>query len=271
MKIHHLRNATCIIESGQHHILVDPMLGPKSTLPPFSYLKHRAQRNPLVNLPPNADELLAKVTLCLLTHSQKWGIDPLTHTDHLDPAGASFLKERGIPVICPANDSRFLKRKGMDVVLGLEKWNPTPLEDTGGSRLPIGTITAVPARHGHSWTRHLMANGCGFYLELDGSPSVYITGDTVYTQDVEQALNRLQPDIAIAACGSAALDIGGSILMPMEEIITFIQKAPGMVVANHMDALNHCSTTRPILKEALETYDLSSKVMIPNDGETLRF
>lgn len=29
MKIHHLRSATFVIESGEHFILIDPMLGEK--------------------------------------------------------------------------------------------------------------------------------------------------------------------------------------------------------------------------------------------------
>ena len=36
MKIHQLRNATFIIESGSNHILVDPMLSEKGNLPTFT-------------------------------------------------------------------------------------------------------------------------------------------------------------------------------------------------------------------------------------------
>ncbi len=132
-----------------------------------------------------------------------------------------------------------------------------------------GQITAVPARHGNSWTRHLMANGAGFYLKLPDEPSVYISGDTIYTDDVYRALTEFKPDIAVVAAGSASLDVGGSILMPLEEIITFIQKAPNKVIANHMESLNHCPTTRSQLKDELEKRDLLSKTFIPFDGETL--
>lgn len=69
MKIHHLRSATFIIESGPHFILVDPMLGGKGSLPAFSYFRFKVAKNPLVDLPLNAQELLNKVTHCLITHS----------------------------------------------------------------------------------------------------------------------------------------------------------------------------------------------------------
>jgi len=70
MKIHHLRNATFVIESGANFILVDPMLSGKGKLPPFAYFRHKLKRNPIVSLPDNASQILNKVTQCLITHSQ---------------------------------------------------------------------------------------------------------------------------------------------------------------------------------------------------------
>lgn len=75
MKIHHLRNATFVIESGSNNILVDPMLSDKGKLPPFSYLKHKALRNPIVPMPQNASRILDRVTLCIITHSRKWCVE----------------------------------------------------------------------------------------------------------------------------------------------------------------------------------------------------
>ena len=114
-----------------------------------------------------------------------------------------------------------------------------------------------------------MANGAGFYLQLPDEPSIYISGDTVYTKDVERALTEYQPDIAVMASGSASLDVGGPILMPMEELVTFVQNAPNKVIANHLEALNHCPTTRAQLKQELENNDLLTRVLIPRDGETI--
>ncbi len=261
MKIHHLRNATFVIESGEDFILIDPMLSDKGALPPFARLRHKSQRNPLVPLPDNAPEILDKVTLCLITHSQKFGIELLTHTDHLDNPGKSFLRENSIPAVCLQRDANYMKKNGIDVETTLTYWQP--------SELLAGQITAVPALHGHDWVHTLMANGAGLFLQLPGEPSIYISGDTVFTQDVERALTEFKPDVAVVAAGSASLDVGGPILMPMEEIITFIRTAPHKVVANHLEALNHCPTTRSQLKQELKTRDLLSETFIPEDGETL--
>lgn len=263
MKIHHLRNATIVIESGKFHILIDPMLSEKGKLPPYAWLRHKPHRNPLVSLPENASDILDQVTHCLITHSQKFGIKALQHTDHLDHAGESFLRKNDIPVITRQQDASYLKKMGLNVVAALNYWQPDSVLD--------GEFTAIPAWHGHNWIHRFMANGAGFFLQLPDEPSIYIAGDTVYTQDVERVLTEFRPDIAVMAAGSASLDVGGSILMPLEELVTFVQKAPHKVVANHLEALNHCPTTRLQLKQVLAQNGLIEKVSIPSDGETLTY
>ena len=261
MRIHHLRNATFVIESGQYHILIDPMLSDRGQLPSFARIRHRPQRNPLVPLPPNAPDILAKVTHCLITHSQKLGIRALQHTDHLDEAGTAFLIEKRIPVITRRPDASYLRRLDLTIERELEYWQ--------AQQVLGGQITAIPAQHGHSWIHRIMANGAGFYLQLTNEPSIYISGDTVYTQDVHRALSEMKPAIAVMAAGSASLDVGGPILMPMQELLTFVRSAPQKVIANHLEALNHCPTTREQLKQELEKKGLMAKVYIPEDGETL--
>ena len=75
MKIHHIRNATFIIEAGENIILVDPMLGDPKSIPPFSFIRFKAKKNPTVNLPSNCLEILRRVTHCVITHQ---------HPDHID-------------------------------------------------------------------------------------------------------------------------------------------------------------------------------------------
>ncbi|WP_108650713.1 MBL fold metallo-hydrolase [Dongshaea marina] len=261
MKIHHLRSATFVIESGNSFILVDPMLGAMGSLPPFSVMRFKLKRNPLVELPDNSQEILGKVTHALVTHSRCFGFKPLQHSDHLDADGERFLIQHQIPVIAPSKDKVYLEKYGITVMCGLENWQP---QDFLG-----GKITAIPAKHGHGWIHRLMANGCGFYLELPDEPSLYISGDTVLTEDVKRALNELKPKITVVAAGQAQMDLGQPLLMPKEEVLDFIRLSPGRVIANHMEALNHCPIDRHTLRRLLETQDLMDKVLIPEDGEVL--
>jgi len=75
--------------------------------------------------------------------------------------------------------------------------------------------------------------------------------------------------VDVVAAGSPSLDAGGPILMPQEEVLTFIEKAPGRVVTNHLEARKHCPTTRRELLQELEKAGLLSKTLIPADGEAL--
>jgi L-ascorbate metabolism protein UlaG (beta-lactamase superfamily) len=263
MKIHHLRSATFVIESGDNFILIDPMLGEKGSMPPFSVFRFKARKNPTVDLPANAKGLLDKVNQTLLTHSQTFGIRALQHGDHLDPAGEKFLIANNVPVTTPSKDKAYLEKYGMTVSNGLEPWKKTPY--LGGS------ITAIPAQHGHGWIHKVMANGCGFFLELPNEPSLYISGDTVLTDDVKKALTELKPDITVVAAGQAQMDVGQPLLMPADEVVEFIRLSPGKVIANHMEALNHCPIDRTTLKKSVVALGMSDKVLIPEDGELLEF
>ncbi len=261
MKIHHLRSATFVIESNEHFILIDPMLGKKGSLPPFSVFRFKSQKNPTVELPSNSDDLLEKITHTLITHSQTFGIKPLQHGDHIDTAGEEFLSSRNIPVATPARDKAYLEKYGITVPFGIEDWQT--IDFLGGK------LTAVPAQHGHGWIHKVMANGVGFFLELPNEPSIYISGDTVLTDHVKRALSELKPDITVVAAGQAQMDVGQPLLMPTDEVMDFIRLSPGKVIANHMEALNHCPVDRNTLRESLKQQGLSDKVLIPEDGEVL--
>ena len=67
-KIHHIRNATMVLEREKDAILIDPMLGDQGIMPSFILFRHKARKNPTVPLPKNSKLILEKVTQCLITH-----------------------------------------------------------------------------------------------------------------------------------------------------------------------------------------------------------
>jgi L-ascorbate metabolism protein UlaG (beta-lactamase superfamily) len=48
LKIHHFRNATFVIETETAFILVDPMLGSKGIMPPFTLFRQKARKNSII-------------------------------------------------------------------------------------------------------------------------------------------------------------------------------------------------------------------------------
>lgn len=251
MQIRFVRNATLIIQSDSHHILVDPMLGPKGSGPPFAFFRHRPRRNPIVPLSPNVEPALETITTGLVTHR---------HLDHLDRAGAQLLAQRQVPVYCSHWDEARLQKQGMTTI---------PLTPRQPHDFLGGKITAFETTHGYGLIGKLMGRGVGYLIELPSEPSLYLSGDTVLTATVLEVLTRHRPDIAVLAAGSASLDLGKPILMPMEEILGFIRLAPGTVIATHLEALNHCPVTRAQLREAVTQARLDDKVRIPADDEVL--
>lgn len=254
MKFHHLRNATLVIETDEHVILVDPMLGKRKTIPPFTIFRYKPKRNPLVALPKNSRDILSKVTHCLITH---------LHPDHIDKAGEVFLRRKNIPVTCSIKDEKILTTRGLNIVQSLNYWEPQEFLN--------GKITGIPAIHGYGFIAKLMGNVMGFHIELANEKSVYISSDTVFTEHVQKVLVEFKPEIAVVACGTARLDIGQPLLMRMNDILKFVALAPNQVFANHLEALNHCPTTRKELREALSENHLLDKVSIPEDGGNVSY
>lgn len=225
MKIQQLRNATIILDLGQQRILVDPMLARKGTLPSLRIFAGR-QRNPTVELPESAPQALESVTHCLITHCQKG------HFDHLDRAGTRWLRERQIPVICTPHDAPYLARLGLNV---------QPLPEGHAEPVPFfgGTIRTVRCTHGKGLVGRLMEHGVGYLIELPGEPSLYLAGDTILTPGVRDFVLHHQPQVCVVPAGGARFDIGDDIIMGLDEVLEFTRLSRGIVVANHLQAINH--------------------------------
>jgi L-ascorbate metabolism protein UlaG (beta-lactamase superfamily) len=255
MRIHHLRSATFVLEAGGERVLVDPMLGAKGTVaPPFAVIRHRPRRNPTIDLPANSAALLEGVTAGLVTHCRRG------HLDRLDRTGRQLLSDNDLPVYCNARDERYLRKRGLRAV---------PVEVHEKRPFLGGSITPFHAVHGYGLLARLMGPGVGYLIELPGEPTIYISGDTVLTDEVRRVLVEYRPDVAVMAAGVASFDIGRPILMPVEELLDFVRHAPGVVVANHLEAVNHCPMTRAALRAQLAGAGLLDRVLIPADGETL--
>ncbi len=244
-----------VIETKDKFILVDPMLGKKGTAgPPFTLFRFKPKRNPILDLPTNAMAIVNKTTHCLITH---------LHPDHLDKAGEKFLKSNQTPIICSVKDEKELKKRGLNVIQTVNYWQES--EFLGGK------IEGIPAKHGYGFVAKPMGNVMGYYIKLSNEKTIYLSSDTIYTNDVDKVLKQYQPDISVVASGSAQLDIFKPILMTIEDIIKFVKNAPGKIIANHLEAVNHCPTTREQLKSELTKEGLIERAIIPQDGQVIDF
>ncbi len=254
MKVTQIRNATMVIHVGDNVILIDPMLAPKGAIPTLKYVTANRRRNPLVDLPVGTDQILKKVTHCFITHCQKG------HFDHLDRAGTKWLRDNNIPVYCSEQDGDFLKKKGLDVHV---------LSTTTDNPFLGGKVSLVPCVHGVGVIGKFMAHGYGFYFQLPNEPSLYASGDTILTSDVRNFIQLNQPDWLVIPAGGARFDIGGDIIMGLEEAMEVAAISEGQVIANHLESLDHCPVTRRDLQARINLKKMGERFHIPVDGEAV--
>lgn len=249
MKIQQLRNATFVLTLGDRRFLVDPMLSGPGKLPAFKVFSRQRQRNPIVPLPEEAKEALKSVTDVLITHE---------HMDHIDRAGMKWIKDRDLPVWASPIDTPYLRKKGLKV---------TALKN---GVLDM-TIELVPTKHSRGLLSWLLGPVTGFYLAHPGEPSIYLTSDAVLTDKLLRTLDRLKPDIIVAPAGAANFGLGPDLLFSVDELVTLTKRVTSKMVFNHLEAIDHCPTSRKELRQRMSEEGLTARVHIPNDGETLSF
>jgi L-ascorbate metabolism protein UlaG (beta-lactamase superfamily) len=229
-----VRSATIVVELGGKRILVDPMLDDAGARPPIEGT-HNQVANPTVPLPFPAEEVVQGLDAVIVTHR---------HRDHLD-ATAEELLPRDVPVFCQPEDEGALRDLGLDARVVDEL-------DWDGIR-----ITRTPARHGTGRVAELLAPVSGFVLD-----DLYLVGDTVWYEAVEETIARHGPRVAVVNAGGAEFTEGGLIVMGVDDVREVVARV-ATVVAVHMEALNHCFLTRAGLAAAVP------EVLIPRDGETV--
>ena len=230
-----IRSATVVVEVAGRRILVDPMLDPARARPPIENTANPV-RNPTVELPFAAEEVVRGLDGVLVTHR---------HRDHLDGT-AERLLPRDVPVFCQPEDASALHDLGLDV---------RPVGDT----LEWGGLVwhRVPARHGSGAVADALGPVSGFVLD-----ELYLAGDTVWYEAVEETIERFAPRVAVVNAGGACFLEGGPIVMGIDDVREVVARVP-VVVAVHLEALNHCFLTRAELAAAVPG------VHVPDDGETL--
>lgn len=260
-QIQHIRNATIELSYGETTFLVDPMLSDKGTYPGFENTYRSQLRNPLVDLPIAAEEVIAGTDAVIVTH---------THLDHWDDA-AQLLLPKDIPLFVQnAEDAETIRSQGFTdvrILDGQAEFGGVTLTKTGGQH-GSDEIYAVPE------LAQALGQIMGVVFQAEGKKTTYVVGDTVWRDEVTESLEYYKPDTIVLNTGAAEFNgfEGDPIIMGKEDTLRVHRAAPeATLIAVHMDAVNHMTLSREELADFVQKEGIEQHVSIPADGEVISF
>jgi L-ascorbate metabolism protein UlaG (beta-lactamase superfamily) len=260
VEMQQIRNATVKITYAGTTFLIDPMLAEKGAYPGFEGTYRSNLRNPLVELPESAKNVISDVDAVIVTH---------THLDHWDDAAQKALP-KNIPLFTQHEaDAQLIRSQGFKNVRVLSDGT-----EFGGVK-----ITKIGGQHGTNEMyavpslAKLLGEAMGVVFQAKGYKSLYLAGDTIWRKEVDQAIETYHPEIIVLNAGKAKLiGFDGSIIMGEKDVLRATQAAKNAkIVAVHMDAVNHMSLTRKELRGYVKKQGIESRVDIPEDGASLAF
>jgi L-ascorbate metabolism protein UlaG (beta-lactamase superfamily) len=195
---------------------------------------------------------LGRIDAVLLSHHQ--------HADNLDTAGEAVLKKAG-RVVTTVEGAAALGGNAF----GLAPWQVAEIEGPHSRTL---RITATPARHGPPERASLAVTG--FLLDIfDG---IYVSGDTVLYEGVQEVIERLHPRIAVLHLGAARVEADGQLTDPLtmtaEEAVAFARMTPQTrIVPIHYEGWAHFTEGREVIEQTFAAAGMSDRLIWLKAGE----
>ncbi|SFF27039.1 MBL fold metallo-hydrolase [Nitrosomonas sp. Nm166] len=235
MEFKQIRNATLNIKYGGKKFLIDPWL-----------------RNPTSDLPIPISEIV-DVDAVILTHD---------HPDHWDDAAKDAIPKDTPFFVQHEVDAQSVRSAGFN--------NVQVLKDTNA--FDGITIIKTPGRHGGSTIvedmKDLLGEVSGIVLKHPNEKTIYIAGDTVWYEGVEENLKKYHPDVVVLNSGDAKVIGDESIIMDKQDVYEVFNAAPNAtIIASHMESVNHATLSRKELREFLSEKGMTQRVLVPEDGE----
>lgn len=260
LQMQHIRNATTKVDYAGKTFLIDPLLARKGAYPGFEGTFRSELRNPLVELPMPAEDVVKGVDAVIVSH---------THLDHWDGGENEFLPKDFPLFVQNESDAEIIRGQGFTDVRIMDDdtdFEGVHLARTGGQH-------GTDEMYANSQVAKFLGNAMGIVFQAPDLPTVYFVGDTVWRTEVEQNIDKFDPDVIVLNAGEARLTgYTGSIIMSQDDVFRAHRAAPeATIVAVHMDAINHMTLSREELQDYVQQQGIQDQVLIPADGEILNF
>lgn len=233
---------TILVEFGGLRLLTDPTFDAGGGDYPTGPVTLRKLSGPVVS-----PESLVPIDFVLLSHDH--------HADNLDRSGREFLKSA---------KKVFTTEEGAERLggnaAGLKDWQTVDVTAPEGGSL---RITATPARHGPVGMDH--GPVCGFVLALSETPesAIYISGDTVWYEGVEEVAKRFPVRAAILHLGAARVPEAGNFHLTMtadEGVEAARAFSEAEIIPVHFEGWAHFSEGKEDILRAFANAGLDSRL-----------
>lgn len=250
MIIQQIRNATLKIEYCDNTYLIDPWLQDQGT--GFSAKAVRPEMQgikcPMNALPDSPESILKGVDYCLVTH---------LHFDHFCP---DYLPKDLRIIAQNQEEAEKISQMSFNNVVVFES-----------ERLTVGDVVIHKTKAIHGDSDEVvgkMGEVCGYVFEAPGEKCLYLAADTIYCTEVEQTIRKYHPGVIILNCCEATTPLG-RLIMNLSDVEKVCQEVPqAIVVASHLNSVNHALLTRKDIIEFANEKSLSA-IRVPEDGECI--
>ncbi|MGN0902256.1 MAG: MBL fold metallo-hydrolase [Succinivibrio sp.] len=247
MKIQHIRHDSEIIDYGSIKFITNPMFGPleENTFDKSIELIKTAADH-VYELPITFNQIL-EVDLILFTNLS---------FEHFDRTAQSIIPKDKCLLVQNDLDKLRLESLGFTNVLTIS-------DGFTFKNVVFHKITAVGV---NKLSKKKLMHGSGYILTAPKEKTLYITGDTIFSSYVKDALLRYHPDVVVAHCGGLNVS-GDQIKMGAEGILSIHKTTPdATIVAIHHDPLNSEKLSKNKFIKMLHDLGMDNQIVVPVSG-----
>jgi len=254
VRLTYIGGPTVLIEIGQLRFLTDPSF----ELAGYHYMAGPQVVSKTAS-PAIPASTLGPVDAILLSHDQ--------HNDNLDPAGRAYLAQAKQILITPAGAQRLDSN-----ACGVPTWETVTLKDASGLDI---RITATPARHGPEEVKAATGDVNGWILEWEGQRhgALYISGDTVLFEGLEEVARRYRIAVALLHLGAAYAQRFGSVHLTLTgaegaQFAMMLGEA-ATIIPIHYDGWTHYTEGRDGIEQAFTAAGLEKQLRFLPFGQAV--
>lgn len=256
MKLHQIRNATTILDYAGRRFLTDPMFAPKEGVNGEETDEPVIDKPwPFHSLPLPPKDIVKNIDAVIITH---------LHADHFDKSAQEILPKNTKIFVQDFFDKNALEKEGFN--------NIEILQEEGTDFEGIN-LYKTECRHGKREIAEpiFLANGMrweamGVVFKSETEPTLYLTGDTVFCEEVCRAIDTHRPKYIIVNTDCSKISYSGPLNMGIEDIKNLNAFYPeGKLIAGHMDTVGHSTLSRADLRAS----DVKDLIYAPADGEIM--